>query len=90
MADKNYTDPTAPQDLMTILTKHVNASLERLDDDPSPETTAKVLKEIASILPVPFYFIGQQPLRTGMTLKDMEQKLVDFLKKTGSKPLIGF
>ncbi len=62
MADKNYTDPTAPQDLMMTLTEHVNSSLEKLEGDATPETIAEVLKDVAGILPIAFYFIGQQPL----------------------------
>ena len=51
MADKNYTDPTAPQDLMMTLTEHVNSSLEKLEGDATPETIAEVLKDVAGILP---------------------------------------
>lgn len=89
MTDKNYSDPTAPSELMQILVKHVNQSvapLEERDDD-----VAKAVRAISGALVVTMCLVGEQPLITGVSLKDIRERLVDLEKEAVElAPAIGF
>ena len=95
MTDKNYTDPTAPAELMGQLQTYLEKLIDPLSKDNAEEVQLedmrKAVHQMGVVLGIALYFVGQQPLRTGLDLEDIKTRLVDLEKEAVElAPAIGF